>query len=105
MSDSAPRFTLVEETDDTTGRDAPLSERKGAEPEDRSFSVKLLALSLQALSQRALVALSALFTAGALFSAWWLWNETLPAPTGLQLVGLAMYGAFILALEWVRRRK
>lgn len=61
-------------------------------------------LGMKTLSQRALAAFSTLFTAGGLFSAWWLWQSALPAPTTTQLVGLGMYAAFLLLLEFVRRR-
>ena len=64
----------------------------------------LLALSLKALSQRALVALSSLFTLLVAASAFWLWLSVLPAPTPLQLVGVGGYAVFVLALEFVRRK-
>ena len=64
----------------------------------------LLLMSLRALSQRAVVALSALFTlalAGSAFALWW---SVLPNPSVLQLAGLGMYAGFVLALEFVRRK-
>lgn len=67
-------------------------------------ATQMLLLALKALSQRAVIALSALFTAGGLFSAWWLWASVLPNPSVLQLIGVGMYALFLLALEWVRRR-
>ena len=71
---------------------------------DHAAATQMLMLALKALSQRALVAASTLFTAAGLFSAWWLWSSVLPNPTTFQLVGLGGYAIFILALEWVRRR-
>ena len=62
-------------------------------------------LALRALSQRALVALSTLFTAAGLLSAFWLWSTVLPSPTDRQLIGVSLYGIFLLALEIVRRRR
>ena len=71
---------------------------------DPNISLKLLLLSLKALSQRALVAFSSLFTFAAVGSAWWLFNESLPTnPSPNQLIGLGLYGAFVLAIHWVRR--
>lgn len=71
---------------------------------EASAATQMLLLALKALSQRALVAFSTLFTAGALFSAWWLWSSILPNPSVLQLTGIGMYASFLLALEWVRRK-
>lgn len=71
---------------------------------EASAATQMLLLGLKALSQRAIVALSTLFTAGGLFSAWWLWSSVLPSPSVLQLTGIGMYAVFLLALEWVRRR-
>lgn len=64
----------------------------------------LLLMSLRALSQRALVALSTLFTLALAASAFWLWGRILAAPSATQLVGVGMYAVFVLALEFVRRR-
>src|SRR5258708_5938582 len=75
-----------------------------ADPAETSQAAEMLALALKGLSQRALVAVSSLFTGAGLFSAWWLWNAILPAPTDRQLVGVTLYALFLLALEFVRRR-
>jgi hypothetical protein len=64
----------------------------------------LIVTALKTLSQRTLVAISNTFSlilAGSAFMLWW---RALPAPSVLQLVGLGMYSAFILALDFVRRR-
>jgi hypothetical protein len=65
----------------------------------------LLFASMRALSQRAVIALSNLFMAASAASAWWLWYVTMPAPTVPQLVGLTLYAGFILALNFMLRRK
>lgn len=65
----------------------------------------LLVTSLRALSLRAVVALTNLFMAASAGSAWWLWYVTLPNPSIPQLVGLTLYGLFILALNYMMRRK
>ncbi len=71
---------------------------------ETTMATQLMLLSLKALSQRALVAASAIFTGAGLFSAWWLWQSVLPAPTVYQLVGVTLYAVFFLALEFIRRR-
>ena len=65
----------------------------------------MLLTSLRALSQRALVATSHLFVLLTAGSAWWLWRQALPDPSVLQLVGLALYGGLILALDWMVLRR
>ena len=67
-------------------------------------AASMLMLALRALSQRALVAASTLFTLIALASACWLWLTVLPDPTVNQLVGVALYGLLIVAVEIIRRR-
>ena len=67
--------------------------------------MSMLMMSLKALSQRAVVALGNLFMAATAASAWWLWYVTMPNPTVPQLVGLSLYAAFILALNYMLRRR
>ena len=67
-------------------------------------AVSGVALALHALSQRALAAISDLFMLVTIASAWWLWWST-PEPTQLQLIGLGMYGVFILAANVIARRR
>jgi hypothetical protein len=64
----------------------------------------MLALALGALSQKALVAVSTLFTLMGVGLTWWLWNAVLPDPKPLQLIGLGEWALFLLVVEWVRRR-
>jgi len=67
-------------------------------------AMQLLLLSIKTISQRALIALSNLFTVAAVGSTWWLFNEALPInPSANQLIGLGLYGVFVLAIHWVRR--
>lgn len=71
--------------------------------EDKALG--LLLLSLKALSQRALIAISSLFTTAAVGSTWWLFDTDIPAdPTTHQLIGLGLYGAFVLTVLWLRRK-
>jgi hypothetical protein len=64
-------------------------------------ATNILMLALRALSQRALVAIGNLFVLLTAASAWWLWMTTLPSPSIQQLVGLALYGVLILALNYL----
>jgi hypothetical protein len=75
------------------------------EPEsDRSeAATKILVVALKALSQRALVALSACFTLLTVASAFALWWRVLPEPSILQLIGLGIYAIFVLSVHLVRR--
>ena len=63
-----------------------------------------LLLALKALSQRTVIALSTLFTLIGLGTAFWLWMSVLPSPTPNQLIGVAGYAVFLLALEYIRRK-
>lgn len=64
-----------------------------------------IVLALKALSQRALTAITDLFTLCLVGSAWWLWNRVLADPTVLQLVGVSSYAVFCLLIDIARRRK
>lgn len=64
-------------------------------------ATSMLLLALRALSQRTIVAISNLFVLLTAASAWWLWMVTLPQPSIQQLVGLALYGALILAVDYL----
>lgn len=68
------------------------------------LATQMMMLALKALSQRALVAVSTLFTAAGLFGGWWLWNGILADPSPMQLVGVTLYAVFFIGLEIVRRR-
>lgn len=91
-------FKQVGETD----TDARVVEHPNAQ--HATVTAQALAIALRALSQRAVTALSSLFTAGTVLSAWWLWLQAPPDPSTRQLVGLALYALFILALHGIRRR-
>jgi len=97
MTASPRNFALVgeEEIGETP---APRTDAEAA-----ARNTQLLLLSLRVVSQRAVTAISHLFTAGMVGSALLLWWTVLPAPTVLQLVGLGMWGCFVLAIEWIRK--
>lgn len=80
---------------------APAPQQRAAE--DTALA-QLRALAVTTLSQNALTVLSMLFTGGALASAFLLWQLVLPAPDAAQLVGCALYGGFLLAIEYIRRK-
>jgi hypothetical protein len=77
------------------------------EPEEQSTADKvgfqLLHLGLKALSQRAMVAASALFTLLTVASAFWLFMA-IPNPNNMQLTALGMYSAFVLAINVIVKR-
>ena len=68
-------------------------------------ATQMLLLSLRALSQRTIGALGNLFVLLTAASAWLLWRDTLPQPSIQQLVGLALYGLLILALDYLVLRR
>lgn len=73
-------------------------------PEQPPRELGLLLLGLKALSQRALGAISDIFFLATAFSAWWLWYLT-PEPNVHQIVSLSIYALFVLAANWLVRRK
>ena len=92
-------FTIVGEEQ---APDNPIPQTP-AQAQDAANAVRLLMLSLRVVSQRFVTALSHLFTAVGLASAWYLWLKILPNPTITQLVGVGLYAGFLLAIEFVRR--
>lgn len=72
---------------------------------DHHAAFSILALSLKALSQRALIAVDNLFTLCTVGSVFWVAMTIIPHPDTFQLVGLGMYGIFVLAANWIVRRK
>ena len=81
------KFEVVEESD------AP-------EP----LAVSGVMLALRALSQRALVAAADLFCLLTVFGAWWLW-WSVPDPNVNQITSLSIYALFVLAANWIVRRR
>lgn len=72
-------------------------------PSRAPLDLSLLTVAFQKLSQRAIVAIADYLWAVAVFSAFWLWHST-PEPNILQLIGLGMYGVFVLAACVIVRR-
>lgn len=73
-------------------------------PEREAAGTGLLLLALKALSQRAVAAIGNLFTLTTVFGAWWLWYTT-PDPNSHQIISLSIFAVFILAANWLVRRK
>lgn len=96
------RLTPVEVDENLIGNE---SEAPPQQTQTASALTSLLFVSLRALSQRAIIALGNLFMAASAASAWWLFYVTLPDPSPQKLIGLALYGGFILALNFMLRRK
>jgi len=65
----------------------------------------LLMLALKSLSARAVAAIADLFTLATVGSAFWLCLAIKDNPNVYQLVLAAMYAVFVLAANWIVRRK
>lgn len=89
-----PQFEVVGEIPDETPQ-SHVAER---------VSAHALMIALKALSQRALVALADLFMLTTVGSAFWLWYLT-PKPDSYQIVSLSIYAVFILAANYIVRRR
>ena len=78
-----------------------------AEPQDSAATnaaAAAIALALKALSQRALMALSACFALLTVGSAFWLALSISVSPTPYQLVTLGLYLAFVVGVNLIVRR-
>lgn len=93
-------FAVVGEQDAPQAPAPPSPEQQAAQQQ----ALKILMLSLKVVGQRFVTALSNLFTAAALASAWFLWQSVLPNPTVNQLIGVTLYALFVGGIEWVRRK-
>ncbi len=73
-------------------------------PTESHLGVDLLALGLKTVSQRFVAALVNLFTLVTMIGVWFLWYKT-PDPNVTQIVSLSIFAAFVLAANWLVRRK
>ena len=73
------------------------------ETEENAAAASLLALSLKALGQRAIVALESLFTLVTVGLVFWVW-VSIPAPTTHQIVSMSIFAAFVLAANVIVRK-
>jgi len=89
-----PHFTVEEEAETVATQ----------EPADHAAATKMLMLGLGALSKRSLVALADLFCLLTVASVFWLFIST-PDPNVMRLIQLGGYCLFVLAANWIVRRK
>lgn len=94
MAKENPGFEIVGGTE-TEAKSAPV---------DNAVAIAMLTVALKALSQRALVAATDLFTLVTVASAFWLW-WSIPTPNDRQIIALSIYAAFVLAANWIVRGK
>lgn len=74
------------------------------ETEQTDVGTNMLLLGLKALSQRAIAAIADLFMLATVGSAFWLWYLT-PKPDIYQIVSLSIYALFVLAANYIVRRR
>ena len=86
-----PKFEVVEDQEETSKSESALT--------------SLLLLNLKTLSQKALIALSALFSLLTVASVFWLAMTVIGNPNVYQLVGLGGYALFVLCANWIVRRR
>ena len=103
MAATNPGFEVVGGTE----TDPPTLSGSGATrqpPVDNTVAIAMLTVALKALSQRALVAASDLFTLITCIGAWYLWYS-IPEPNDRQIAALTIYALFTLAANYIVRRK
>ena len=95
MARTNPGFEVItDETVTEPARPAP----------DNGVAIAMLTVALKALSQRALTAAMDLFTLITCAGAWWLWYLT-PDPNQFQIVHNSIFALFVLAANWIVRRR
>lgn len=68
-------------------------------------ATQMLMMGIKALSQKFIVALSRFFTLATAGSAFYMWYLALPTLDTQKIVGLTIYSAFVLALNWRNGRE
>ena len=96
MAATNPGFEIVGGTETEAVKPPPAP--------DNGVAIAMLTIGLKALSQRALTAVSDLFALITCAGAWWLWYLT-PSPTYQQIVHNSIFAVFILAANYLVRRK
>jgi hypothetical protein len=98
MAATNPGFQVVrDETETDTPQPAPAPVASGVH-------IAMLTIALKALSQRALVAATDLFTLITVGLGFYLWMVT-PDPNDKQIISLSIYALFTLAANYLVRRK
>lgn len=94
MAQQNPGFEIVGGTEAEPKPPAP----------DNGVVIAMLTIGLKALSQRAMTAVTDLFALITTGLAWYLWFLT-PSPTYQQIVHNSVFAAFVLAANYLVRRK
>jgi hypothetical protein len=97
MAQTNPGFEVVGGTETEVSKPA-------APAPDNGVAIAMLTIGLKALSQRAVTAITDLFSLLTIASCFWLWYLT-PKPDIYQITSLTLYGILILAINWIVRRK
>lgn len=71
---------------------------------ESSRAESMMLFALKGLSQRAIAAVKDLFTLLSVASAFWLFLS-IPDPNNYQLAELLLYALFVLAANWIVRRR
>jgi len=95
----------VPEGTSTLPQPTPPQKISTSEVESKAYvsAIEFIQLLLSVLSQRTILAISHLLPIIALASGFVLWLSVLPDPSVHQLIGVGLYGVFMLALLIVRR--
>lgn len=68
-------------------------------------AIRMMQLALGALSQRAVVALSSLFTLATVGAAFYIWLLIIAEPTQLQIVAASIFSVFVLLVNYLNLRR
>jgi hypothetical protein len=85
-------------------REAKVAAQEAQALRQTAAAHKLILVALGRLSERAVAGWSALFSLFGVASVGMLYYYVLENPSILQLVGIGMYSAFLLILEFLRRK-
>jgi hypothetical protein len=100
-------FRVVGDTEVVSEAEAPRQvglQTPSPAQQQAAQATRLILTALAALSQRAVVALAALFSLALAASVFWLALTVSQTPTDRQIGVLALYAGFVLALHAVKRR-
>ena len=76
-----------------------------APPQDAGVALDVVLLALKVLGQRTMAIATHAYPVLALGAAAAMWWRVMDAPTPYQLVGLGLFGVFLLAMQVLRSRK
>lgn len=99
IGDDMPFFGA--EVESVPPQPAPPPPQQTAPSAQQHAATSMLLLALRALSQRSIIALGSLFILLTAASAFWLWLTIAPSPSVYQIIAVSIYGAFVLALDWM----